>query len=262
MTKSYFNIRLVISLFIAAIFTSAPLSGQSHYIFEINDAFYGNNSWLMNEKGDTLLNDSAEVYFYCDSILISRRAGYYRFWDWNFSHLLTDSIEEINCDQSVYPSFIIAKRKGKWGYYNSHNGKLIIKHQFDEASEFYEGIALVQKGGKYQYITTTGTIMKYVTPEVRNHYNEWGTMQLESIESMTIPRFRFPGLILVRREETFGIKDSTTGNWILPLVYNKIIGNHGSYVIVHKDFYYGIYNLEARHFVTECKHFYIRLVER
>ena len=51
------------------------------------------------------------------------------------------------------------KQKGKWGYFDK-TGKIIIKPQFDDAGNFYEGLASVSIGtdsqGRVQYMDKEG----------------------------------------------------------------------------------------------------------
>ncbi|MCI0472893.1 MAG: WG repeat-containing protein, partial [Ignavibacteria bacterium] len=47
---------------------------------------------------------------------------------------------------------------GKYGYIDT-TGKIIIKPQFDNARDFYEGLAVVGIGQKWGYIDKTGMIV-------------------------------------------------------------------------------------------------------
>jgi len=54
------------------------------------------------------------------------------------------------------------KYNGKWGYIDE-TGIIIINPQYDTASEFFEGLALIEIGGKKGYIDKTGK--KVISPE-------------------------------------------------------------------------------------------------
>lgn len=54
--------------------------------------------------------------------------------------------------QNIAP---IENDKGKWGY-GDEQGNIVIKYQYDEASAFADGRALVVKGGKKGYISPDG----------------------------------------------------------------------------------------------------------
>lgn len=59
------------------------------------------------------------------------------------------------------------KVKGKFGYIDC-NGKMVIKPQFDEAHNFSEGLACVKINGKFGYIDKTGTVI--VNPQYNKVY--------------------------------------------------------------------------------------------
>ena len=73
---------------------------------------------------------------------------------------------------------------GKWGYKDVRVNKIVIEPQYDEATEFYEGLAAVRINGKWGFIDKTGKIV--VKPQydrVENFYegvaaveikNKWG----------------------------------------------------------------------------------------
>ncbi len=50
------------------------------------------------------------------------------------------------------------QKDGKWGYINK-TGKVVIPLQYDDAYSFYEGLAVVKKDGKYGFINKTGNII-------------------------------------------------------------------------------------------------------
>src|SRR5579862_743776 len=46
---------------------------------------------------------------------------------------------------------------GRYGFID-HSGKMVIPPQFDQATEFSEGLAAVQSGGKWGYIDSKGRL--------------------------------------------------------------------------------------------------------
>ncbi|MEJ8545778.1 WG repeat-containing protein [Brevibacillus borstelensis] len=64
------------------------------------------------------------------------------------------------------------QKDGKWGYtkqVNLFDKELAISYQFDHATSFSEGLAVVKKGGKFGYINTEGSLVigyqyEYATP--------------------------------------------------------------------------------------------------
>lgn len=50
---------------------------------------------------------------------------------------------------------IPVKKDGKYGYINEHN-QIVIPFNYDDAFEFSEGFAVVQRYGKYGYVDRFG----------------------------------------------------------------------------------------------------------
>ncbi|MGC5327655.1 WG repeat-containing protein [Brevibacillus sp. SYSU BS000544] len=69
-------------------------------------------------------------------------------------------------------SYTPVEKNGKWGYMKqtgAFDKSLVISHQFDHATRFAEGLALVKKDGKFGYINTEGAVVipiqyEYATP--------------------------------------------------------------------------------------------------
>ena len=51
---------------------------------------------------------------------------------------------------------------GKWGFMNA-NGLIVIEAKFDNAEDFFRGLALVTNEGHLQYIDTKGKVIWYET---------------------------------------------------------------------------------------------------
>ena len=56
----------------------------------------------------------------------------------------------------------VVEKKGKYGYADS-DGKVVVKHQYDEARPFVNGRALVRQGDKYGYLKEDGKVL--IKPE-------------------------------------------------------------------------------------------------
>lgn len=63
-----------------------------------------------------------------------------------------------------------AKIEGKFGYQDSQ-GRMVIEPQFDEVSDFQEGLAKVKLADNYAYINQTGEFVSEMFPEAR-HFSE------------------------------------------------------------------------------------------
>lgn len=65
-----------------------------------------------------------------------------------------------------------AERNGKWGYIKRttvFDQELVIPYQYDHATSFSEGLAMVKKDGKFGYINKQGELVipfqfEYATP--------------------------------------------------------------------------------------------------
>ena len=64
---------------------------------------------------------------------------------------LASPSENQETNGTLYPVYM----NGKYGYIDS-NGKIIIKPQFDDAQDFFEGLAVVYKNGLAGFIDQSG----------------------------------------------------------------------------------------------------------
>ena len=63
------------------------------------------------------------------------------------------------------------EKNGKYGYINS-KGKEVIKVQYKQADRFSEGLALIQEGKKYKYIDKTGSTVINVRENIRPSFRK------------------------------------------------------------------------------------------
>lgn len=63
--------------------------------------------------------------------------------------------DHVSC---LFEGLAWVQKDGKWGYINK-TGKVVIPLQYDDAYSFYEGLAVVKKDGKYGFINKTGKII-------------------------------------------------------------------------------------------------------
>ena len=106
------------------------------------------------------------------------------------------------------------QKDGKWGYIDK-TGKLVIPCEWDWADGFSEGLALVQKDKKWGYIDKTG---KLVIP------CEWDWIKGDFYE----------GLTLVRQDDKYGFIDKT-GKIVIPCEWDDACGFSDGLAAVQKD---------------------------
>ena len=124
----------------------------------------------------------------------------------------------------IYSSFVViyeyfdlrtnfnsaTKQKSKWGYVNEA-GKAVIKHKYDNARAFSDGLAAVNKGGYWGLINEAGKeVLKCKYNEVR-YFSEEGVAIVRS-------RINVSNGVYANK---FGVVDKT-GSFIVPLEYDTI----------------------------------------
>lgn len=101
-------------------------------------------------------------------------------------------------------------KKSKWGYVNEA-GKAVIKHKYDNARAFSDGLAAVNKGGYWGLINEAGKeVLKCKYNEVR-YFSEEGVAIVRS-------RIYVSNGVYANK---FGVVDKT-GSFIVPLEYDTI----------------------------------------
>lgn len=101
-------------------------------------------------------------------------------------------------------------KKSKWGYVNEA-GKAVIKHKYDNARAFSDGLAAVNKGGYWGLINEAGKeVLKCKYNEVR-YFSEEGVAIVRS-------RINVSNGVYANK---FGVVDKT-GSFIVPLEYDTI----------------------------------------
>ena len=101
-------------------------------------------------------------------------------------------------------------KKSKWGYVNEA-GKAVIKHKYDNARAFSDGLAAVNKGGYWGLINEAGKeVLKCKYNEVR-YFSEEGVAIVRSRKYVSNGVYA----------NKFGVVDKT-GSFIVPLEYDEI----------------------------------------
>lgn len=132
---------------------------------EIGDLFWSemvevksNGKWgYVNLSDKTIITPQYEEvkYFGDDGTAPVKMNGKWRFIDKTGKTVRETQIEELDFS-TIYGPYK-AKSNGKWGYIDT-NYTFVIEPQYEDAGNFYNGLAYVKTNGKYGYIDTLGKI--------------------------------------------------------------------------------------------------------
>ncbi len=126
----------------------------------------------------------------------------------------------------------VFSRKGKLGFLNINNGRIVIKNQYDEAWEFSEGLAAVVKNGKIGFINAGNEV---VIP-FQYHYPNEGALADYG--------FSDGHCIMTDGHGSCGIIDRS-GKWIIEPIYDSIEANAGYRILKDGD-KYGLLNPQLK----------------
>jgi len=189
---------------------------------------------------------------------------YYRYQETKRKILFVRELELFSSGlQAVKYSENPVEKEGKWGYIDT-TGRIRIDFQFDDASPFYDGLAVVKKKDKYGVINTHGEIILPITYNNNEIYyyggsmirvkknDQWGyygktgklkiDFQFERAGSFN------DGIAWVSKNNKIGFID-TLGNLIIPYRYDKSsISLNTEFLIikVKKGDKWGIINREGK----------------
>ncbi len=110
-------------------------------------AYEQNGQWgMMNEFGNPIIKPAFDTLFYKKAGLVQvRKNGKHGLRGFNGDTLTTLKYDYIGPFEGTLPA--VAQEGKAYGYITNF-GKQAIAAQYDFASPFYEGLAIVQKGGK------------------------------------------------------------------------------------------------------------------
>lgn len=120
----------------------------------------------------------------------------------------------------------LVEKNGKWGYINT-SGELAISCEWDVASSFSEGLARVQKDDKCGYINTSGEVVIPLEWAVANNFID--------------------GLALVEKDGKYGYI-SATGEAVIPLEWDDAYDFGNGLAYVEKDGKYGYVTTSGKYF--------------
>lgn len=109
------------------------------------------------------------------------------------------------------------EKNGKWGYIDTE-GNVVIQIQWDNTYEFHEGVAAVEKTGKWGCIDAAGNVV--IEPKWDNAFG-----------------FR-EGLAAVEKDGQWGFID-TAGNVVIDIQWDATLSFYEGLAIVEKDGKYG-----------------------
>lgn len=140
--------------------------------------------------------------------------------------------------------------KSKWGYVNE-TGKVVIKYKYDQAKEFSEELAAIDRNGKWGYIDKAGKVIIPLIYDIANNFSEglakvinlelggWSLIDktgkdITSLKYDKIGDFSEEGLAKVKISNTYGFIDKN-GKVIIPMKYNNVSDFSNGYAAYAKE---------------------------
>jgi hypothetical protein len=202
------------------------------------------------QKIDSNLNESYNLYSKFGDRIISKKCDWIstnhlgwifcwkekliKVYDSSGKYLNIDNVQEIQQTWSN-TTLIPLKRKEYWGYY-SRDGKLAIKHKYEDVTLFKNGKAAVKLKENIYFIDTTGNILaeKYYPS------NDYNFEKLSKAVGLTnffnTPQETF------KKDEKVGLVEKATGKILLEPIYDGIFSISNDNVIVQIGNKYGVMN--------------------
>src|SRR6266436_6576182 len=122
------------------------------------------------------------------------------------SWLLSIGHSQAQAPKALFP----VEKDNQWGFIDS-TGEIVIPLQFDSASNFHEGLALVTAKGKKLFIDATGRIAMTPQFDLVHDFSE-------GVAAVNIGEKRIPNLGLISDPGKWGYIDKT-GKLVIPLKF-------------------------------------------
>lgn len=222
--------KIILTAFILAVASLAAV-----ICAELYEDNYGRYRW-----DDEQLSDNIVIYHYKNEKARVRNT--------NTGKYTTPKLDWV-AGAPVRDTLTVYSRKGKRGFLNIKDGRIVIEAQYDKAWVFSDGLAAVVKDGKIGFINAKNEI---VIP-FRYDYayrNGWAIDYL----------FRNGYCSMTDAHGACGLIDRS-GNWIIEPLYDCIWTPHGAgYRIVKDGDKYGLLNPELQ-FARPIEYDYIEFAE-
>lgn len=208
--------KILLTAFVVALIVIAGLLCTGYY-----KENYGRESWYYRDS-EKQLSENIETHDFYDekTRVYDRRAGKYT----------TPKLEWV-ADAPLRDTLTVFSRRGKRGFLNINDGRIVINEQYDKAWVFSEGLAAVVKDGKIGFINARNEI---VLP-FRYDYSDCGGMAIDYL-------FRDGYCTMTDGRGACGLIDKE-GNWIIEPQYDCIRTPRGAgYRIVRDGSKYGLLN--------------------
>ena len=114
-------------------------------LFFFTDSLYGQNNWrVINKKGDIshIINAAKTVSYFSESLMLVEGNDYVQFLDKDFDVVFFSTEISLSQWASKSNGLIPFYKNGKEGYMDPY-GNIVIGPQYDNASSFYNGYAIV-----------------------------------------------------------------------------------------------------------------------
>lgn len=231
------SIKMRILLIILITLNVAPLKAQRPYFYSL-------------QEKDNNQKESYVLYSKFGKRITSSKFDWIstNYWGWVFGwknklikvydstgkYLNIDSIQEIHNIWSN-TNIIPLKRNGYWGYY-SKDGKLKIRHQYDDATLFKNGKAAVKLKDHFYFIDTSGNVLSEKYIESR----DYGFESLSTPVGLT--NFSNWPQEIFKKDGKVGLIEKATGKILIDALYDGIFSITKDNVIVEKSKKFGVVN--------------------
>lgn len=214
-TPSVFG-KVLLTAFVLAIIVIAVLLSTEYY----KDNYGRKNSWYCNKEKQ--LSEQILTHEFND--------GKTRVYNTNTGKYTTPKLNWV-ADAPSRDTLTVFSRKGKRGFLNINDGRIVIEAQYDKAWVFSEGLAAVVKDGKIGFINARNEV---VLPFQYDYAYRNG----RAIDYL----FRDSYCTMTDARGACGLIDKA-GNWVIEPQYDCIWAPHGEgYRIVKDGNKYGLLN--------------------
>ena len=233
--KKVFTLFLLLTKFISYSQNNPP-----GLIYSCENFINGKSSYdIFNSNGEKIVNHSVD-WAYSNTwswlFVIDNNTKFSRVYNYLGQYLNIDSIQE---SQSTYLNInrVALKRNGKWGYYDS-NGKLVVKHLYDQVSHYKNNIAAVKFGNDIFMIDTNGIkVNKTYNPNDKDYIFDDFDIDLGMGGEFSYPNFK-----KIKENGKCGLLDVKNNKIVVPIEYENLVDIKDNFKLItgQKDGKYGL----------------------